>query len=169
MTEPVIRLTRPTDINALKDLDLKSYQYPLDLEEWQSRITGSGKPNESKIIITEVFRKPVAYAMWSVDHEHKGIWLERLGVLPKYRLAGLGSRLVQSCLEDGHDKFCEEARVIAPSIYCEPGNEDDISVFLNKCGFNPNGEIVHDMRKMYGERVDGYIFVRKISVNPPRL
>jgi GNAT superfamily N-acetyltransferase len=169
MPEPIIRLTRPTDINALKDLDLKSYHYPLELDQWQERIHGSGKPDESKIVVTEVYNKPVAYAMWNVDKEHNGIHLERLGVLPNFRLNGLGRRLALRCLQEGYDQFCEEVRTIVPSVHCRPGEPDDVSVFLNKCGFKPNGQIVHDMRKMYGKTVDGYIFVRQIDVNPRRL
>lgn len=169
MPEPIIRLTRPTDINALKDLDIKSYHFPLELEDWQARISGSGKPNESMIVVTEVYKKPVAYAMWNVDKEHNGIYLERLGVLPKFRRNGLGSRLVNRCMQHGYDQFCEEVRVIVPSIHCFPGHPDDVSAFMNFNGFKTNGEIVHDMRKMYGQTVDGYIFVRKIDVNPSRL
>jgi len=169
MSEPIIRLTRPNDINALKDLDLKSYQYPLELDQWQSRVNGSGKPNEPRIVVAEVHRKPVAYAMWSVDKEHNGVHLERLGVLPKYRRCLIGTALIRACLQDGYDKFCEEVRIVVPSIYCCPGKDDDVSFFLNVNGFNANGEIVHDMRKMYGELVDGYIFVRKIDVAPSKL
>jgi GNAT superfamily N-acetyltransferase len=169
MSEPVIRLTRPTDINALKDLDLKTYQYPLELDQWQARINGSGKPDESMIVVTEVYRKPVAYAMWNIDKEHNGVHLERLGVLPKFRRNGLGSRLIQRCMQYGYDKFCEEVRIVIPSIYCCPGEPDDVSAFMNANQFKPNGTIAHNMRKMYGESVDGYVFARPIDVNPSRL
>ena len=56
MAEPVIRLVRPDDMNKLQTLDLKCYQFPMPLKEWQQRLKGSGKKDEARIVVCEVFQ-----------------------------------------------------------------------------------------------------------------
>ena len=168
-TEPVIRLTRPNDISALQTLDLKSYHYPLPLQEWQSYVGGSGKPGETRIIIVEVFRKPVGYCMWTIDKLNNGAHLDRLGVVPHFRKNGLGRLLVTACVKHVRETYYGEdsdveIRIIVPHIHCNTDDPDDVSQFLNRVGFSPTGDIVLDWKKMYGEFVDGYIFGRKVDV-----
>lgn len=166
MPEPVIRLVRPDDMNKLQTLDLKCYQFPIPLQEWQERLKGSGKDDEARIVICEVYQTVAGFAMWSVDKDHDGSHLIRLGVIPRFRMNGLGRLLVQACVRDTRKHGCEFIRTVVPHIHCYPGDEDDVSVFLSRCDFFPathNG-VLHDYREMYGQPVDGYVFERKIDV-----
>ncbi len=56
MNEPIVRLTRPSDVNALSTLDLKTYHYPLELKKWKELAAQSGKPPEPKVVVVEVVR-----------------------------------------------------------------------------------------------------------------
>ncbi len=169
--EPIIRLTRPTDISALQTLDLKTYHYPLPLKDWQHYVNGSGKAGEARIIIAEVFRKPVGYCMWTMDKLNNGAHLERLGVIPQFRRNLLGRLMVKTCVQHVQEQFYgedieAEIRIIVPHIHCNTDDPDDVSAFLSKVDFVPTGDIVHDWQVMYGELVDGYIFARKLDVTP---
>ena len=157
--EPVIRLTRPSDINTVSSMDLKCYHYPISMEEWKEKIEGTGKQDSARIIVVEIRRQPVGFAMWSIDNEMTG-HLHRLGVLPALRRRNLGTLLMTSFVKHCNENHCEMVRCVVPSLQCQPGDPDDVSAFLNACGFKPNGEVLHDYRQMYGDLVDGYVFTR---------
>ena len=163
MSEPMIRLTRPNDINTLQTLDLKSYHYPMPLVEWQERVKGSGQDKEARIVICEVMHKPVGFAMWSTGDMETGHLL-RIGVMPRFRRKNIGRLLVESCARDLCKSGCEAIKVVVPHIHCCPGDDDDVSEFLRACEFYPNGKVIHDWRRMYGNDIDGYEFERKIDV-----
>ena len=151
-------MTRPTDINKLQALDLKSYHYPLALEEWQKHVVGSGKKDQSRIVIAEVQGLAVAYAMWMLEVDTDRVILQRLGVHHEYRRFGLGRLMMGACEKFRYDNFCVEIVTTVPDVHCCPGDGDDVSVFLNKMGFEASGEIAKKWYHMYGETRDGYIF-----------
>lgn len=164
--EPVVRLTRPGDINSVTAIDLKCYHYPLPMKEWQALINGSGKQGQARIVVTEVYRASAGFAMWSVD-EDRICNLHRVGVLPKFRRNGLGTVLVAACVrhcfetnKTGKEDLIKTARVVVPDIHCSPGDPDDVSAFLSSCDFKPTGKIIPEFKTMYGQPVDGYVFER---------
>jgi len=158
--EPVVRLTRPDDINAIKAMDLKCYHYPLPMKSWQALINGSGKKDQARIVMTEVYRKPAGFAMWAADESGDFCTLHRVGVLPKFRRNGLGTVLVAACVRHCFENDIAKVRVIVPDIHCCPGEVDDVSGFLNACDFKTTGEIISEFKTMYGDLVDGYVFER---------
>lgn len=164
--EPVVRLTRPSDINSVTFMDAQCYAYPIELKTWQEHIKGSGKDDEARIVVIEAYHKPMGFAMWKVEDNVGKLY--RLGVLPKYRRRGLGSVLMRAFLRNCAEKVddsglpcCHEVNVVVPHIHCNTGDEDDVYQFLLHCGFKPTGEVLHDYRVMYGDDVDGYVFGRK--------
>lgn len=157
--EPVVRLTRPDDINDVTMMDLRCYPYPMPMKEWQERIQGSGKQDQARIIVVEVYRKAAGFAMWNIDENHVG-WLCRLGVLPPYRRKKLGCVLMASCVKHCADNHCDKIKAVVPSIHCKPGDPDDVSAFLHYCGFKATGEILYGYCVMYGDETDGYVFER---------
>lgn len=161
MNDPLVRLTRPSDINSLFTIDLKCYDYPMTLEEWKVLVGQSGKPTEPRILVAEINRKPVALGMWQeVDADVSRII--RLGVIPRYRFQGVGTLLVDACVKHCNTEKKDRIRIVIPDIHCMPGDSDDVSVFLSKVGFGPTGEVVSDYCKMYGDWRDGYVFERKL-------
>lgn len=164
MSEPLIRLSRPTDINNLTTLDLKCYPYPLKLEEWQKLVNQSGQRDVPRIVMIEVMRQAVGFAMWNYDWEKKVTNLIRLAILKQYRMKGLAKILMRKCEMESCKSGMGSIRTIISDIHCCPGDPDDVSDFLMKIGFHTTGEIVRDFRKMYGNMVDGYVFERKVAV-----
>ncbi|MCI0564661.1 MAG: GNAT family N-acetyltransferase [Nitrososphaera sp.] len=157
--EPVVRLTRPGDINSVTRMDLKCYPYPMPMQEWQERIKGSGEKDQARIIVVELYREPAGFAMWNINDEHVG-FLCRLGVLPKYRRQKVGTLLMASCLKHCQENHCDKVKLVVPSIHCQPGDPDDVSAFLTACGFKTTKEILYNYCVMYGDQIDGYVFER---------
>jgi len=155
-----IRLSRPNDINSITDMDLKCYPYPLEMSEWQEKIKGSGNKDYARIVVAEYGPMPLGFAMWSADLEHVG-QLHRLGVLPQFRRKGLGTLLLAACNSHCRENQCDVLRTIVPSLHCQPGDPDDVSVFLTRTGFRATGKVLHSYRIMYGDEVDGYEFERR--------
>lgn len=161
MNEPLIRLSRPTDINTLLALDIKSYNYPLSLDNWQVLVKGSGQKFEPRVVLVEVFRRPVGFAMWQQKDEDIVVFL-RLGILPQYRKKGLGRLLVTKCVEDSRLREVKKVQISIPELHCIPEDPDNVVGFLNRVGFQPTGEIVENYSVMYGESVDAYVFERSL-------
>ena len=78
MPEPIIRLVRPSDINAVQALDLKCYHYPMPLEMWQEKCKASGKDGEAKVVVCQAASIPIGFCMWIVDKEHDSGMVLRL-------------------------------------------------------------------------------------------
>lgn len=87
---PSVRLTRPTDINYIRDLDAKCYAYPLSNDNWKQLINGSGKMGQARVVVIEVDRVPVGFAVWNTEELTRGgraydyCYIIRLGVIPKH-------------------------------------------------------------------------------------
>lgn len=161
MNEPIVRLTRPSDVNALSTLDLKTYHYPLELKKWKELAGQSGKPTEPKVVVVEIVRKPVGFALWQELDENVSRII-RLGVLHKCRFHGLGRLLIEKVVLHSQTAKKDRLRVVLPDIHCLPGDPDDVSGFLSKVGFHTTGEVVTDHCRMYGEWREGYVFERNI-------
>lgn len=168
MNEPLIRLTRPGDVNALSTLDLKTYHYPLELETWKELAGQSGKPTEPKVVVVEVARRPVGFALWQeVDEDVARII--RLGILPKSRFCGLGTLLIKRIIAHSQTEKKDRLRIVIPDLHCQPGDPDDVSGFLSKVGFHTTGEVIQDHSRMYGDWREGYVFERNIAHDQTRV
>lgn len=164
--EPLVRLTRPDDINVLEALDLKTYHYPLTLKQWQSHVQGSGKKGAARLLLTSVNGLAVAFVMCSINNEKNQVSIDRLGVLPKYRRLGLGTMLVKESILHANREKCDSLITTVPHIHCRPGDDDDVSEFLIAVGFAATS-VLKNWATMYGSDVDGYVFERKIDVFEP--
>ena len=162
MSEPTIRLTRPTDINNIVDLDLKCYVYPLCMADWQDLVGTSGQDGSPRVVMVEVLQKPVAFGMWQHDKDKGITTVIRLGALEPFRRAGVSKILLTNCIKGSRTLKIKRLQVVAPEIHCRPGDPDDISEFLLKSGFHPTGDILNEYKTMYGDLVDGFVFERKI-------
>ena len=161
MNEPVIRLTRPADANVLSMLDLKSYPYPFSLDKWKELASDSGKKSKPKVVVCEVLRKPVGFAVWQ-DVDDDIARIIRLGVIPKFSRKGVGNLLLNKVINHCQIERKDILRVIVPDIHCQPGDPDDVSGFLSRMYFHTTGSVITEFRHMYGDWCDGYVFERNI-------
>ena len=167
MSAPLIRLSRPNDINTLVALDLKTYNYPLSMDDWKVLVHGSGKKKEPRVILLELMSRPAGFCMWKESEPEEGkdeqiVELLRVGILPEYRGRSLGRLLVDRCAEECNRNRMDKIRLLVPEVHCVPDDPDNIVGFLNKVDFFPTGEIVEDFKVMYGDMVDAFAFERKL-------
>lgn len=160
MKDSNIRLSRPTDIGNLVALDLKTYQYPLSMADWQKLVKTSGQDKEPRVVVIEVSKKAVGFATWEM--KEKVCQIVRIGVLQRYRLKGYGRKLVEQCVMEAVRSRKKKLRISIPEIRCVPDDDDNIVGFLNATGFKPTGEVVENFGVYYGDMVDAYIFEREV-------
>lgn len=172
--KPTVRLTRPNDINHLRDLDIKCYPYPLEMQDWHKLVNGAGKKSEARVIIVEWNGTPIGFAVWNYEQiERKDkqgqtetldvAYVVRLGVAPAYRRRNVGMLLRDTVLIDARKKSLDVVRMTVPDLHCNPGDPDDVSVWLNRMGFRATGEIKERFMVMYGDWREGYIFESPVT------
>lgn len=167
LDEPIVRMSRPNDINDIRDLDIKCYDYPLSMPEWQELINGKEGEDDSakaKVAVIEVYRKKAGFAVYrKVDEDT--VEIVRLGVRESLRASGLGALLIKEAELYAKRMACDVLRLVVPEIHCQPEGQrdkDDVSQFLNHNQFKPTGKIVSNFAYMYGEDVDGFVWERKV-------
>ena len=164
MSNPIIRLSRPSDINNIVSLDSKCYIYPFKIKDWQDLVQKSGHVGEPRLIMLEILDRPVGFCMWNIDHEARITNILRMAVLEKNRRFGLGRLLLTACDRSSLKAGVEKLRITVPDIHCRPGDPDDVSEFLLKTGFLTTGDIQPAFKQMYGDPVDGYVFERRVTI-----
>lgn len=162
--EPIIRLSRPNDLNRVTTLDLKCYPYPKNLKYWKEFFEGIGKT--SKILVLERLNKAIGFTAWDM-HSDKSTGEEfatisRFGVMPEHRRKGFGTLMLEATQRHAELMGADYLHVIVPEIHCCPGDPDDVSEFLNVNAFNTTGAIDYGFDTMYGDKVDGFHWVRKV-------
>jgi len=149
------------DVNYVRDIDLKSYQYPWDYDQW--KVVGESKTHHWCVAIKEA--QPIGFAVW--EDSPKGyadaVKLLRLGVKPAYRGLGAGMQLLDYVLDYAEDSSFKRFLTIVPEIYCLPGHPDDVSEWLLHRGLHAVPPIVKEHAYMYGEWVDGFIFTTSLT------
>jgi predicted GNAT family acetyltransferase len=165
--EPIVRMTRPGDLNDIQNLDVKCYHYPLLMDDWKVLINGKDedddgpKSEKAKVEVVEVHRKKVGYSVLR-RFDDTVMMIERLGVRETFRRHGLGRMLVDEANLAARHMKVDVMRIVIPEIQCKPGDPDDVSAFLNATSFHPTGKIVPAFAFMYGDDVDGYVWERKV-------
>ena len=165
--QPVIRLSRPTDINNLRDLDVKCYDYPLLMEQWKTLVESSGKAGEARCVLVEYqsaigSNKPIGFGVWQLlDGDFH---ILRLGTVKPYRRRGIGHLIVDTIVKDAKKKDIKIIKITVPELHCQPGDPDDVSAFLAKMGFKATGRIYTDWKFMFGQYRDGYEFELRLEL-----
>lgn len=152
------RLSRPDDINSLRDLDIKCYDYPLTMEQWHKLIEASGKKGEARCVLasypSSYASKAIAFGVWQYNEED--IMILRLGVLNAFRREGVGSYLVDEIRKDAVRKGAKRLTITVPACHTLPDDPDNVVGFLTACGFRTTGLIYSDWKFMFGRQEDGY-------------
>jgi GNAT superfamily N-acetyltransferase len=153
------------DVNYIKDIDMKSYQYPWSHEQWA--ILGEDETYHWCVASRGV--EPVGFAAWQnmqYEHRHPGliptVSIERLAVKPSDRREGIGTALIEYVCKYAEDQFFNRVVTVVPEINCLPGDPDDISAWLLAQGFRAELPILKDHVCHYGKLVDCYTFARSL-------
>jgi GNAT superfamily N-acetyltransferase len=145
------------DVNLVKDLDLKCYQYPWEPDQWADAV-GSG---QAKWCLATLQDKPVGFAIWQLTSE--GVVLDRLGVRPDSQNQGVGTELLRHVLKYTQTLNAKKITTVVPEINCCPGHPDDVSSWLVSRGFQTVLPIIPNHAYMYGQWSDGFCFVKPIE------
>jgi len=145
------------EVNLVKDLDLKSYHYPWDTEQWQA--TAGTDPAQWCLALLK--GRPSGFAIWRMADDE--VNLLRLGVRPVSRRRGVGTELLWHVVKYGRTHGAKRVSMIVPEINCFPGHPDDVSDWLSKRRFRAEPPIVKEYAFMYGQWVDGFRFVKELN------
>lgn len=155
--EIVVRPGTDREVNLVKDLDLKSYDYPWEREKW-SEMVGE---NPGKWCLATIAGKAVGFAIWRMEPDEAV--LLRLGVRPDNRKKGVGAALLERVVKYARSSGAKRVSLLVPEIHCFPGHPDDVSQWLLNRKFRSGGSIVREHAFMYGQWVDGFRFVLPVE------
>jgi GNAT superfamily N-acetyltransferase len=144
------------DVNYIKDIDMKSYQYPWPYEHWITL----GEDETYHWCVAAKGVEPVGFAVWQ-DHPH-AVEIHRLAVKPADQGEGTGTSLMDYVCGYAKDCFFNRVVVVVPEINCLPGDPDDVSGWLAMQGFKAEPPILKDHVCRYGTLIDCYTFVRAL-------
>jgi len=147
------------DGNYIKDIDLKSYQYPWNGVRWQEV--------DENIAIAEIVAlehaQPIGFARWEVDRRLESeVTVSRLAVKPANRRQGAGTLMLRHIINAAKDNGFLKVSMVIPEINCLPGHPDDVSQWLLNRDFRVELPFVKDFVYMYGQWVDGFKFVTRV-------
>jgi ribosomal protein S18 acetylase RimI-like enzyme len=142
------------DLNTLKDIDLRSNFYPLEEDAWAYSVVDGHCANYGasigKVMVGFVLAEQIETLM-----------ILRLCVRPNYRHHGVGTKLMDKMASLARDLHVSTMSIIIPEIHCLPGDPDDVSLWLKWRGFRAT-KILKDGFYMYGDKIDGFKFERKV-------
>jgi len=152
----VIRDALVKDMNALKDIDLRSYQYPLSQDTWSRVLVDS----PCKVFLATIGTRTVGFIVLEA-HETRGLQVQRLAVSALFRGKGIATELLAKAESLARDLHIDKLSATVPEIHCLPGDPDDISLWLKFKGFRAVG-IRRGFYHMYGDYLDGFVFEREV-------
>ena len=146
------------DLGTLKDIDLKTYHYPLAQDAWTYALVDS----PCTVYLVNYSRKAVAYAVVEPSPcNEKNLRLQRCGVLRDFRGFGVAKFILRDVSQTAKDMLMTRVEVLIPEVHCLPGDPDDVSLWLKFQGFRA-ASIIKNCFDMYGEDYDGFLFERSV-------
>jgi ribosomal protein S18 acetylase RimI-like enzyme len=146
----MIRAANRQDIPAIHHLDIKGYDYPMEIEFFRGKFS-EDNDTPCKVYLSILQNKPIGYIMLE-DTE-----ILRLCVHPKFQRKGIGTSLLRHSEQILRSIGFKSLKVVVPECHCNKYNPDDVSVFLNVNGYLAD-KILWNLYSMYGQTWDGYRF-----------
>ena len=143
------------------EVDLRCYDYPLGYSEFKTLFACL---DTFRVIAADEKTNIVGYAIYKKDSAAGTLEVIRIAVLPRHRRKGIGSKLLLAGRDYGITANVYEMFVWVPEILCNPGDSDDQSAWLLASGFMATIPLKPAMFTMYGQKVSGIKFTRKIDV-----
>jgi GNAT superfamily N-acetyltransferase len=141
------------DLPMLKDLDLKTYDYPMNEAQWQHI-----QELDAMYIVT-IGKRDIGFTVLEACDDCLNC--HRLGVLRRFRGQGVGKYLLNEAVALARDLHKPKLTTVIPEINCLPGHPDDVSLWLKWQGFRAFG-VKRNLFYMYGECVDGILFAKEV-------
>lgn len=162
------REARPNDLAQLRSLDLKCHEQTPSTDDWWKQIAEN---THSGVCVSCKNQVPVGMIVWErqafqvPDRKAKTttLHLHKLCVRPEYRNNQIGQRLLAYAHEEARRTGCPYMTISVPEYKCQPGEEDDVSEWLNKLGFNAT-MILPVKISLYGKEYDQFLFVFEVKV-----
>jgi len=140
------------DMQAVVDIDLKSNEFPLSLDEWRS------VQRQFKVFLVTSFGEPVGFIVFSGEKDEKGnpgVWLRVAAVKPAMRGRGFGKKLMDRTVQYAHEIKAKEIRAVIPESHCY--DRPCAGTWLLACGFKAS-EVLRNKFEHYGVLEDGIMF-----------
>lgn len=148
------------DLNAIFEIDLRTYDYPLSYIEIKELLTSK---EHFCVIASDDAHCVVGFAIFKKHMADGYLEIERIGVKAKSRHLGIGTRLLQAGDDYSFSNKLHEMFIIVPETKCLPGDPDDVSRWLRASGFKAVLPLYKEQFKMYGRTVDGIKFTRCVD------
>ena len=158
--KPTIRRAQVRDVNALLDIDLKSYDYPWTITKWRE-ISGD---EDYTLLIATLKAQPVSMCVWRRRKDAADCAeIVKLATKPRNQGQGLAALLLNRVEGNMRSAGIKKAVFAVPEIKCFPGHPDDVSAWLLARKYKPVKPILRDEYCMYGSMCDGFQFARDLS------
>lgn len=152
------RATTAQDSHYLIDIDLKCFDTALTPEEWR-------EINASCLgAVATWYGTPIGMIVTRRTEEND-VEVVRLAVKKPYRRLGIGRRLLQNAVAHAREVASTRCFVIVPETSLAPGEPDELSVFLSKCGFRAEKPLLRDHFHSCGTTEDGVVFARAVPLS----
>jgi len=146
------------DLGHLVNGEIACQEYPMLTDEVKPYVM----EKEREGYLAKISGRFVGYALCTFDQRNDFVTVDSIGVMPKFRMAGIGKRIITKvCMEANADSF-GAVRLLAPSYTIEDKEDPwNIEHWLWKNNFKAVG--VQEGCWRYGRNYDWYIFERITS------
>jgi GNAT superfamily N-acetyltransferase len=151
----MIRSANKQDISSIHHLDIKSYDYPMEIEFFRTKFSEE-EDVPCKAYLAIIQNKSVGYIMLS------GTEILRLCVTPKFQRKGIGTAVLNHAENNLRNAGFRSVSIVVPECHCNKDNPDDVSVFLLGNDYLAK-EILWNKFDMYGRNWDGYKFTKGLK------
>lgn len=155
-----IRSAQPKDIQHLRDLDVKCFDYCWTDEDWKALDS-----EYSTVIVACAHGTPIAMLVCD-EQEFKGrklLHIYKVCVKPQFRGKNLGKKLLARAYEIAKMISADALAISVPESMTRPENSTNCVGWLKKMGFFA-ACILEEKDWLYGQEEDVILFVFNITL-----
>jgi GNAT superfamily N-acetyltransferase len=137
-------------------MEIATQEYPLLIDDVRVFFTDDMK----QVFIAEIRATKIGYILMDFDRREPIVRVASVGVLPKFRHHGVGSKLMEHACTQAYAGDVRDIRINVPSYQVDDLNDPwNIDHWLWKVGFKAIG-VKHGECFRYGRDYDYYVFQR---------
>lgn len=154
-----IRIGRPEFLNAVVDIDIKSFENAWTAEKWAEVV----EDKEFVIAVVTTWGTPVGFAVFREDPDTSSAQIVKIAVKPAARRRGASYHLLVAAVDFTKRRGCFSLSIIVPESLVYPG-ERSCAEWLKLMEFTPAKiAVVKDHFVSYGRKEDGFRFTTPIT------